>query len=96
MLLRDHPLMMYNGIRSWPPVWVWKGGNDNTNPKGEGQTELPFQVFQRRVLCLVLPLSFARRVDPSGCVIAAFAVNIWRTAIDIRTCVLDPVQVDSS
>ena len=27
--------MMYNGIRSWPPVWVWKGGNDNTNPKGE-------------------------------------------------------------
>src|SRR5215510_463078 len=35
MLLRDHPLMIYNGIRSWPPVWVWKGGNDNTNPKGE-------------------------------------------------------------
>ena len=27
--------MIYNGIRSWPPVWVWKGGNDNTNPKGE-------------------------------------------------------------
>src|SRR5262245_48664216 len=35
MLLRDHPLMMYNGIRSWPPVWVWRGGNANTNPKGE-------------------------------------------------------------
>ena len=35
MLLRNHPLMMYNGIRSWPPVWVWKGGNDNSNPKGE-------------------------------------------------------------
>src|SRR5215813_1726769 len=35
MLLRDHPLMMYNGIRSWPPVWVWSGGNNTTNPKGE-------------------------------------------------------------
>ena len=35
MLLRDHPLMMYNGVRSWPPVWVWRAGNDNTNPKGE-------------------------------------------------------------
>ena len=28
-------MMIYNGIRSWPPVWVWKGGNANTNPKGE-------------------------------------------------------------
>src|SRR5262249_57220550 len=35
MLLREHPLMMYNGIRSWPPVWVWRGGDANTNPKGE-------------------------------------------------------------
>src|SRR5262249_36996461 len=35
MLLRDHPLMMYNGTRSWPPVWVWRGGNVTTNPKGE-------------------------------------------------------------
>src|SRR5262245_19463715 len=35
MLLRDHPLMMYNGGRSWPPVWRWRGGNDNRNPRGE-------------------------------------------------------------
>jgi len=35
MLLREHPLMMYDGIRSWPPVWLWRGGNANTNPKGE-------------------------------------------------------------
>src|SRR5262245_38747046 len=35
MLLRDHPLMIYKGVRSWPPVWVWRGGNANTNPKGE-------------------------------------------------------------
>src|SRR5262245_38682915 len=36
MLLRDHPLMVYNGIRSWPPLWMWKGGiHQPTNPKGE-------------------------------------------------------------
>ena len=35
MLLREHPLMMYYGIRSWPPVWLWRGGNANTDPKGE-------------------------------------------------------------
>jgi len=36
MLLRDHPLMTYKGMRSWPPAWIWRGGNNNTaNPKGE-------------------------------------------------------------
>ena len=35
MLLRDHPLMVHNGIRSWPPVWVWRRGNVTANPKGE-------------------------------------------------------------
>ena len=34
MFLRDHPLMMYNGVRSWPPVWMWRHGNES-NPKGE-------------------------------------------------------------
>jgi hypothetical protein len=23
MLLRDHPLMSYRGVPSWPPVWTW-------------------------------------------------------------------------
>src|SRR5215831_1721853 len=22
-LLRDHPLMSYRGVRSWPPTWTW-------------------------------------------------------------------------
>ena len=35
MLLRDHPLMVYKGLRSWPPAWLWRSGNDNTYPKGE-------------------------------------------------------------
>jgi hypothetical protein len=35
MLLRAHPLMTYKGIRSWPPAWLWRGGNENTHPEGE-------------------------------------------------------------
>jgi len=35
MLLRNHPLMTYKGMRSWPPVWVLRGGNNTTNTKGE-------------------------------------------------------------
>jgi hypothetical protein len=35
MLLRDHPLMTHNGVRSWPPAWLWRGGYDSTHPHGE-------------------------------------------------------------
>jgi hypothetical protein len=35
MLLRDHPLMMYKSNRSWPPAWLWRGGDENTHPEGE-------------------------------------------------------------
>ena len=35
MKLRDHPLMTYKGIRSWPPGWLWKGGYETTHPEGE-------------------------------------------------------------
>ena len=35
MLLRDHPLMSYNGVPSWPPEWVWTNGGEDKRPKGE-------------------------------------------------------------
>ena len=35
MELRDHPLMSVQGRRSWPPVWVWIGGQPAKHPKGE-------------------------------------------------------------
>jgi hypothetical protein len=28
MLLRNHPLMRYRGIASWPPAWTWIGGGE--------------------------------------------------------------------
>jgi hypothetical protein len=35
MKLRDHPLMSYKGIRSWPPAWLWRCGHESTFPEGE-------------------------------------------------------------
>jgi hypothetical protein len=35
MLLRNHPLMRYRGIASWPPVWTWIGGGEKKRPRGE-------------------------------------------------------------
>lgn len=28
MFLRHHPLMSYHGVPSWPPTWVWIGGEE--------------------------------------------------------------------
>jgi hypothetical protein len=27
MKLRDHPLLSYRGVISWPPTWLWGGGD---------------------------------------------------------------------
>lgn len=35
MKLRDHPLMTYKGVSSWPPAWLWTAGYDTTHPTGE-------------------------------------------------------------
>ena len=35
MELRNHPLMKYGRLRSWPPVWHWIGGDEDKHPKGE-------------------------------------------------------------
>jgi hypothetical protein len=35
MILRDHPLMSYHRIPSWPPVWTWKDGSEKKLRRGE-------------------------------------------------------------
>ena len=35
MELRHHPLMCYRGIRSWPPIWFWRCGEEDQRPEGE-------------------------------------------------------------
>ena len=35
MELREHPLMRYQGVSNWPPVWTWVGGECDSNPEGE-------------------------------------------------------------
>src|SRR5215510_13411167 len=34
MLLRDHPLMSYRGVRNWPPSWTWLDGVENKYSRG--------------------------------------------------------------
>ena len=35
MLLKDHPLMSYHGIPSWPPVWTFVRGVEKKHPRRE-------------------------------------------------------------
>jgi hypothetical protein len=35
MKLRNHPLLSYHGLPSWPPLWAWIGVKEDRNPKGE-------------------------------------------------------------
>ena len=35
MNLRDHPWLSYKGVRSWPPIWIWKRGDKYTRVRGE-------------------------------------------------------------
>ena len=35
MKLRNHRLASYDGVRTWPPAWWWRGGDDNKHPLGE-------------------------------------------------------------
>src|SRR3954467_4292632 len=35
MHLRDHPLLYYRGIHTWPPVWTMVRGVAKQQPKGE-------------------------------------------------------------
>jgi len=48
MLLRDHPLMSYKGLRNWPPDWMWIDGKVTKNPKGEVGTLVEVQASQRQ------------------------------------------------
>ena len=34
-LLREHPLMSYRGVRSWPPIWTWVAGPSKKYAHGE-------------------------------------------------------------
>jgi hypothetical protein len=33
--LRDHPLLSYRGLNSWPPTWIWINGAERENIRGE-------------------------------------------------------------
>jgi hypothetical protein len=35
MFLRDHPLVSYHGLHSWPPAWIWIDGDEKKPTQGE-------------------------------------------------------------
>ena|ERR671914_213338 len=35
MKLRDHPRISYKGFLSWPPAWIWRGGDKYSEATGE-------------------------------------------------------------
>lgn len=35
MKLRDHPLISYREVPSWPPIWLWRGGQNLPRPYGD-------------------------------------------------------------
>ena len=35
MQLRNHPLVSYREVPSWPPNWLWRGGKKPPRPCGE-------------------------------------------------------------
>jgi hypothetical protein len=35
MKLRDHSLLSHRGVSSWPPTWLWGGGNRYIHTIGE-------------------------------------------------------------
>jgi len=37
MQLRNHPFMSFNGIRNWPPEWIWASGLRNNHLAAEGE-----------------------------------------------------------
>ena len=49
MSLRNHPLMRYRGVPSWPPHWVWTDGLEDKCPKGE------IGVFRRVIQSKIQP-----------------------------------------
>jgi hypothetical protein len=56
MKLREHPLLSYRGVPSWPPVWMWIDGQDNQKPKGEIGTlkEVRLSIIEPPNRCFLL------------------------------------------
>lgn len=57
MEVRDHPLLSYRGVHSWPPVWNWLGDGINRHPRGEvgilKEVKVPvISPFSRRFLII--------------------------------------------
>ena len=49
MELRNHPMMRYCGVSNWPPIWTWRGGGENTQPRPRGEVGTLRDVFLSKI-----------------------------------------------
>ena len=85
VLLRNHPQMSYKGVPSWPPSWVWIGGAENKNPKGE------VGILQRVNLSMIPPRCYVvteyEGAEYMGCLLfddRVFSLQIYHLLEDHR------------
>lgn len=81
MLLRDHPLMAYKGVRTWPPVWLRpRGSYENTHPTGEVGTlkdVLPFTLPHPKICFLTTEHGGAEYTGALLLSVPVFCREIW-------------------
>jgi hypothetical protein len=56
MALRNHPLLNYRGVPSWPPVWTFTGGVENKQPRRKEigiLTEVTISIVQPADRCFL-------------------------------------------
>jgi hypothetical protein len=88
MLLRDHPLMAYKDVPSWPPTWLRRvGGYENTHPIGEVgilKDVLPSTLPAPKICFLIIEHSDAEYIGALLLSDPVFCREIW--TILIQNC----------
>ena len=81
MLLRDHPLMAYEGVPSWPPAWFRRvHGSENTHPTGEVgilKDVLPSTLPATKICILIIEHSGAEYIGTLLLSDPIFCREIW-------------------
>jgi hypothetical protein len=56
MKFRDHPLVSYGEVPSWPPPWLWRGGKKLPRPYGEVDIlkEIMLSTIQPCSMCFLI------------------------------------------
>ena len=88
MLLRDHPLMAYEGVPSWPPAWFRRvHGYENTHPTGEVgilKDVLPSTLPAAKICFLIIEHGGAEYIGTLLLSDPVFCREIWTILVQNR------------